>query len=250
MKFLFFSQSICASIFYNVFNGKWTKNDSQKYPGNHTFGDLFRTWSPLGSPWLPFGSLWLPFGSLLAAFGSLLAAFSSLFAPFGCLFAPLCSSRHPSGSFWGPPGAFGRPFGPSWGSNGSQNAAKAAQVVPKGSKNHLPDWLDFWEHSGIFVLSFLGSGGDSGFHLIGSHVGSNLWQFCIRKRRFYIKKSSDSNLDAPRIPFVMDVPHYPKRLWARGLAKLQRSLNIYIYIYLILYIMCVRVKRTRDALAY
>ena len=37
-----------------------------------------------------------------------------------------------------------------------------------------------------------------------------------------IYKSSDSSLDAPRIPFVTGVPHYPKCLWARGLTKLQR----------------------------
>ena len=52
----------------------------------------------------------------------------------------------------------------------------------------------------------------------------------------YISKSSDFNLDTPRTPFVMKFPHYPKRLGARGLTKLQRSLNTFI-------LLCVRVKR-------
>ena len=71
---------------------------------------------------------------------------------------PLCFSRYPFGSFCVFLVHFGSAFGPTWGSNCNQNAANA--VVPKGSKIHLPDWLDFWEHSHIRFLSFWGSGFD------------------------------------------------------------------------------------------
>ena len=115
-------------------------------------------------------------------------------------------------------------------------------VVPKGSKNNFPDWLDSWEHSGIIVVTFWGSRVDSGLHLrprlvqisgnssIVPYSRNRLWwssiSLCLS---FYINKSRDSNLDAPRNRGY-DVPHYPKRLCARGLAKLQRSLQISINI--------------------
>ena len=60
---------------------------------------------------------------------------------------------------------FGSRFGTRWGSNGSQNVAKAAQAVPKGPKKHQRDRLDFYKRSGIFVLYSFGSGADLGVHL-------------------------------------------------------------------------------------
>ena len=151
MKFHVLGASIFAYIFYIDFGmhlvAVWL-----------TFGSLlapFRSpWHPFGSHWLPFVSLWLPlapFWQPSAHFLLSLGAASLHFASwhrFGVLLVH-----------------FGSPFGPSWGSNGNQNAAKAAQVVPKGSKNNHLDRLDFCEHSVIFVLSFLGSRVDSGCHL-------------------------------------------------------------------------------------
>ena len=79
-------------------------------------------WLPFGRPLDSLGSFLVTFWSPFGSFGSLLPAFSLLFAPFVCLVAPLCSSRHPFDVLLD----FGNPFGSSWGSNGNQNAAKAA----------------------------------------------------------------------------------------------------------------------------
>ena len=58
-------------------------------------------------------------------------------------------------SFWGTPGAFWEPIWAQLGSNGSQNPGKAAQVVEKKNpRNHVSDWLDFWERSGLFFQFF------------------------------------------------------------------------------------------------
>ena len=126
---------------------------------------LIDLWVHLIVLWLPLGHLLASFGSPWLPFGSLLVAISSLFVRFGCLLGQLCSSRHPfvrSGILLV---HFGNPFGPSWGSNSSQNAAKAAQMVPRGFENHPQTAYHFWEHSEIFFLSFSGSRVGSDFHL-------------------------------------------------------------------------------------
>ena len=111
----------------------------------------------------PFGSLlasFAPLGFLLGLFGSPLAAFSSLFTSFECLLVPLgLLMVH-----------FGTPFG-------SARVQMAAKMQPKP-----PKW--FQKVPKIRRVRFLGA-----FWRIflefpsfnGSHVGSNLWQVCIRK---------------------------------------------------------------------
>ena len=104
------------------------------------FGSVLASFgSPLAPFFLPLVPFWLPLVPFRVPFGSLQLIFSSLWVPFHTSSA----LQAPFGSFSSPPRAFWHPFGPSWGSNENQNVAKAAQVIPKGSKNHLPDWFDF-----------------------------------------------------------------------------------------------------------
>ena len=50
---------------------------------------------------------------------------------------------------------------------------RATQVVPKDSKNHLPDKVNVWEHDGILIIFLLGICSRLGLYLIGSHINSN-----------------------------------------------------------------------------
>ena len=109
-------------------------------------------WRHLAPLWLPFDCLlvtfWPPFGNLQLTFGSLSMPFRAILllqAPFRFVLGSSCCI-----------------LGPRWAFKMTQNAIKAAQVIPKDFKNKLPDQLDFWERSGLFFQSFWSYGVRSG----------------------------------------------------------------------------------------
>ena len=113
MIFMFFSPSICASIFYRIVNGFWSQNGSKSVWGMHAFCRSFSDidffmhfgrhlapfWHPLGSILPPFGTFWVHFGPSWHPLGSILVALGIILAPFST------SGRH-----FGKNSIFGHPI--------------------------------------------------------------------------------------------------------------------------------------------
>ena len=138
----FFGIDFCID-FWNIFDGKWCQNGSQKYqPGPqflHIFYSLFRT-STLGgilvALWLPFGTLLAPFGSLLARFWPQWAHFWYAFGTICLLLAPFCSILMSKIALGGTPQRYApqresfRQMAPTWDHFGSIFSQKSQKWHP------------------------------------------------------------------------------------------------------------------------